>query len=223
MQGVAADELTRPGVHKILIFIAMIKRPFADGLSSLSAGSREPLLVTGRSVVLPKDGWLLREGQIARSIFYLESGLVRSVRLEDGRDVNLDFSLEGDYVTHLRSLRSAAPADYGLQAMEPTTLVELSAAALFELYRLWPEIESFGRQIVEGLLIRQEKQAHLFRLQSPAERYRYIADHSPALLQRVSLTNLASYLGVSRETLSRIRGRGDDASVGRATGPIQDC
>lgn len=186
----------------------MIKRPFADAISFLSPAARELLLAAGRSVALPKDGWLLQEGQTARSIFYLESGLVRSVRLEDGRDINLDFSLEGDYVTHLRSLRSAVPADYGLQAMEPSTLVGLGSESLFDLYRRSPEIESFGRQIVEGLLIRQETQAHLFRLQSPAERYRYIADHSPALLQRVSLTNLASYLGVSRETLSRIRGAG---------------
>jgi len=186
----------------------MIERLFAEALSSLSAGSRELLLACSRSVEIPKDGWLLREGQIARSIFYIESGLVRSVRLDDGRDINLNFSLEGDYVTHLRSLRSAGPADYGLQAMEPTSLVELGSEALFELYHRSPEIESFGRQIVEELLIRQETQAHLFRLQSPAERYRYIADHSPALLQRVSLTNLASYLGVSRETLSRIRSAG---------------
>ena len=188
--------------------MVMINRPFADALSFLSAASRELLLAQGRAVTVPKDEWLLREGQTARSIFYIESGLVRSVRLEDGRDINLDFSLEGDYVTHLRSLRSPGPADYGLQAMEPASLIELNGAALFDLYRRSPEIESFGRQIVEGLLIRQEAQAHLFRLQSPAERYRYIADNSPALLQRVSLTNLASYLGVSRETLSRIRGVG---------------
>ena len=86
--------------------------------------------------------------------------------------------------------------------------MELSGDALRELYALSPEIESFGRLLVEGMLMRQETQVHLFRLQSPAERYRYVADHSPALLQRVTLTNLASYLGVSRETLSRIRGAG---------------
>ncbi|HEV2481858.1 MAG TPA: cyclic nucleotide-binding domain-containing protein [Puia sp.] len=142
----------------------MINHPFADALSSLSAASRELLLAQGRAITLSKDGWLLREGQVARNIFYLESGLVRSVRLEDGRDINLDFSFEGDYVTHLRSLRSPGPADYGLQAMEPVALVELNGAALFDLYRRSPEIESFGRQIIEGLLIRQETQAHLFRL-----------------------------------------------------------
>lgn len=184
----------------------MITRPFADAVSSLSPAGRDLLLACGRSFAVPKDEWLLREGQIARSIYYIETGLVRSVRLEDGRDINLDFSFEGDYVTHLRSLRSQTAAGYGLQAMEAVSLVELGAGALFELYRQSPEIESFGRQIVEGLLMRQEMQAHLFRLQSPAERYRYMADHTPALLQRISLTNLASYLGVSRETLSRIRG-----------------
>jgi CRP-like cAMP-binding protein len=186
----------------------MIIRPFADTLQTLSAVSRELLLARGRSVAIPKDGWLLRAEQVARGIFYIESGLVRSVRIEDGRDVNLDFSFEGDFVTHLRSLRTQIGADYGLQALEPTMLVELSGDGLRELYALSPEIESFGRQLVEGLLMRQETQAHLFRLQSPAERYQHIVDNHPALLQRVSLTNLASYLGISRETLSRIRGGG---------------
>jgi CRP-like cAMP-binding protein len=185
----------------------MIKRPFAAALSSLSAAGRDLLLAKGRAILVPKDGWLLREGQIARFIFFVESGLVRSVRPDDGRDINLDFSLEGDYVTHLRSLRSQTAADYGLQAMEAASLVELGGEALFDLYSQSPEIESFGRQVVEGLLMRQETQAHLFRLQSPTERYSFFTSHYPELLQRVSLTNLASYLGVSRETLSRIRGR----------------
>lgn len=186
----------------------MILRSFADALASLPSADRDLLLACGRSSAMPKGGWLLRDGQIARSIFYIESGLVRSVQLHDGREVNLDFSFEGEYVTHLRSLRSQNPADYGLQAMEAVSLVELGGEALRELYSRSPAIESFGRRIVEGLLIRQEAQAHLFRLQSPAERYRYVAERSPGLLQRVSLTNLASYLGISRETLSRIRGPG---------------
>lgn len=185
----------------------MIIRPFADTLSTLSAAGRDLLLARGRSRLVSQGEWILREAQVARSIFYIETGLVRSVRVEDGRDINLDFSLEGDFVTHLRSLRSQTGADYGLQAMEPTTLVELGGDALRELYALSPEIESFGRQLVEEKLMSQETQAHLFRLQSPAERYQYVADRHPALLQRVSLTNLASWLGISRETLSRIRGR----------------
>jgi CRP-like cAMP-binding protein len=186
----------------------MSLRPFADALHELSASSRELLLTRGRSLAVSKDEWLLREGQVARGIFYIEAGLVRSVRIEDGRDINLDFSFEGDFVTHLRSLRTQTGANYGLQALEPVSLVELSGDALRELYALSPEIESFGRQLVEELLMRQETQAHLFRLQSPAERYQYVIDHHPALSQRVSLTNLSSYLGISRETLSRIRGGG---------------
>jgi CRP-like cAMP-binding protein len=186
----------------------MIIRPFADALHPLSAAGRDLLLARGRSFALPKDGWLLREGQVARSIFYIESGLIRSVRLEEERDINLDFSLEGDFVTHLRSLRSQTGADYGLQALESATVVEIGGAALRELYALSAEIESFGRQLVETMLITQETQAHLFRLQSPTERYQYVADRHPTLLQRVSLTNLASWLGISRETLSRIRGAG---------------
>jgi CRP-like cAMP-binding protein len=186
----------------------MISRPFADVLQPLSTASRDLLLAHGRSIALAKDEWLLREGQIARNIFFIESGLVRSVHVREGRDINLDFFVEGDYVTHLRSLRSRTDADYGLQTLEPTTLVEIGGSSLLGLYAVSAEIESFGRRLVEKMLMTQETQAHLFRLQSPAERYRYVVEHYPALLQRVSLTNLASWLGISRETLSRIRGGG---------------
>ena len=185
----------------------MGNKTFADALSGLSADSRDLLLEQGRPVAMKKGGWLLREEQVCRSIFYIEEGLVRSFRSEDGRDTNLDFSFEGDFVTHLRSLRSGTGADYSLQALERIKVVELSESRLRALYHESAEIESFGRQLVEGKLMQQEAHAHFFRLHTPAERYQYVTDRHPEMLRRISLSNLASFLGISRETLSRIRGK----------------
>lgn len=185
----------------------MTTRPFAGALAGLSTESRALLLDQGKPMTVPRGEWLLREGQICRSIFYIEQGLVRSYRIENGRDINLDFSFEGDFVTHLRSLRSHLVADYALQAMERASVIELTGSALQTLYQQSPEIAAFGRQLVEGKLMQQESHAHFFRLHTPAERYRYLADQHPEMLRRVSLTNLASFLGMSRETLSRIRGK----------------
>lgn len=176
-----------------------------NALATLSPASRNLLYSRLRPFQMPKGEILLREQQVCKHIYFIESGLMRSYSNKDGRDINLEFSPEGYFVTHLKSLRTGSPADYSLQAIEPASVWEFGKEDLRDLYTRSAEIESMGRKMVEQLLMQQETHTHLFKLLSPAERYQYIADHHPWLIQRVSLTQLATYLGISRETLSRIR------------------
>ena len=76
-----------------------------------------------------------------------------------------------------------------------------------EASRLSPEVETLGRKCIRAFAVKQEEQSTLFTLYTAQERYEYIERLHPHLLQRVPLTLLASYLGVARETLSRIRKR----------------
>jgi hypothetical protein len=94
----------------------MSRISFNDASKELSAAGRDFLLDQGRNRIVKKGEWLLREGQICRNVYFVEEGLIRSHRTEVGRDINLDFHFEGDFVTHLRSLRLQAGADYALQA-----------------------------------------------------------------------------------------------------------
>lgn len=173
----------------------------------LSPESRSLLFEHIRPVQLLKGEILVEEGKICRSIYFIDKGLIRSFKDKDGKEINLDFSLEGSFVTHLKSLRKEIPADYGLQAIEPAWIWEFPKAELLDCYSRSREIESFGRQLLEQLLMQQQDHTLLFKALTPAERYQYIADHHPALFQRVSLTQLSSYLGIARETVSRIRGK----------------
>lgn len=174
-------------------------------LAPLSTESRTLLYSRIRPFKVSKGEMLLREEQVCKHIYFIESGLIRSFINKDGRDINLEFSPEGYFVTHLKSLRTASPADYGLQTLETTLVWEFGKEDLQDLYTQSAEIESMGRQLVEQLLIQQEAHTHLFKIHSPAERYQFIAHHHPWLIQRVSLTQLATWLGISRETVSRIR------------------
>ena len=176
-------------------------------LANLSPESRDLLYshIRAGSSILRKGQMLLTEGQVCRSIYFIERGLVRSFQNKEGKEVNLNFSLEGSFVTHLKSMRMETPADYNLQAIEPTQVWEFGKKELQNLYARSPEIESFGRKLLEQLLMEQEEHIHLFKLHTPAERYHYVTEHTPALLQRISLSQLSSYLGISRETVSRIR------------------
>ena len=96
-------------------------------------------------------------------------------------------------------------AENSIQAGEFTTIYEFDKDKLLELYNVSAEIESFGRKLLEQLLIAYEEHANLFKIYSPTERYQYLRTNEPEMLQRLSLSQLSSYLGIARETLSRIR------------------
>jgi CRP-like cAMP-binding protein len=153
----------------------------------------------------PKGALLLKQGQVCHSIFFIEKGYVKTFIEKDGVEINTDFSFEGSFVTSLKSLRSGAPSETSIKVEEQAVIYEFDKHRLLELYAVSAEIESFGRQLLEQLLIAQEEHTTLFKMYSPTERYQYLRDRRPEMLQRVSLSQLASYLGVARETLSRIR------------------
>ena len=105
-------------------------------------------------------------------------------------------------------MRSSIPSDTTIQAGEATTVYEFDKEKLLKLYNASPEIESFGRKLLEQLLISQEEHINLFKLFTPTERYHFLQTNKPQIIQRISLSQLSSYLGVARETLSRIRKKG---------------
>lgn len=154
----------------------------------------------------PRGACLLREGVPARHIHGIGHGAVRVFQLKDGREINIRFLFEGDFATDIKSLRSGGASDCSLVAMERTTTLTLEAGSLLALYES-PEVERWGRALLERLLIQEQAHAALYKLYTPEERYAWLLAHEPALIQRVSLSQLSSYLGVSRESLSRIRAR----------------
>lgn len=161
----------------------------------------------GRTRSWAKGAFLLREGTPCRHIHGILQGAVRVFQLVDGKDVNLRFYFEEDYATDLKSLRSGQAAGCSIQAMEPTTTTTLDGAALRALYDRSPEIDRWGRRLLESLLIKEQDHANFFKLYSPEDRYAYLLEHEPRILARVSLSRLASYMGITRESLSRIRSR----------------
>lgn len=174
-------------------------------IADLSPDALTLLLNAAQPQTLKKEQHLLQEGQVCKAIYYLEKGYLRSFYNKDGREINTRFSFENDFVTELKSLRTAAPSSYSIQAGEPTVVWEFTKEKLLNLYQQSVEIESFGRNLLEQMLIDQEEHANWFKVYSPAERYEHVVQQFPQLLQRVSLSQLSSYLGIARETLSRIR------------------
>ena len=151
---------------------------------------------------------VLQEGMVCRAVYFVEQGYLRTYyNKEDGSIVNLNFTFEGEFTCNIKSAISREPSTMCIEAGEDTLLW------IFDLDKLSPEIKSqpavsrFIRRITMQMLLASEARGNIMKIYTPAERYHYIERNKPHILQRVSLSHLASFLGVSRETLSRIRAK----------------
>lgn len=171
-----------------------------------SLDSEQKLLDSLRVHYIEKNGSLLSPGQVCKDIWFIEQGFARSVCFNDTKQISIGFYETGDFVTNLSSLRNGTPSEYEIQVTEQSIVLSFAKQTLMDLYEVSHEIASFGRVLLEQLLTEQEEYANLFKLKTPAERYAFLLKKRPSLFQKATLTQIASYMGVSRETLSRIRG-----------------
>lgn len=156
---------------------------------------------------LRKGEALLSKGEICRSLYFVQRGYLRSFYDRDGTAINLNFSFEGDFTTDVKSFRSKKATEIRIEAAEDVSVLVFDIGQLSGKYPPGSQVPTFIRRLAIGLLLASESHNELLKLHTPTERYRYIELNQPSLLQRVSLSQIASYLGVARETLSRIRGR----------------
>jgi CRP-like cAMP-binding protein len=148
---------------------------------------------------------LLKEGQICNSVFFISLGLCKSFYNLDGKVINTAFYFENDFATNIKSLTTYGKSEYTIIACEKTKIVQLDKNKLLEAYKQSHQIETFGRKVLELITSKQEEQSNSFKLLTPKQRFDRLVSEHPDFLQRVSLTQTASYLGISRETLSRFR------------------
>jgi CRP-like cAMP-binding protein len=182
-------------------------REHISGTNAISQESWEILQTALKVVALKPRSLLLREGAQCNAIFFIVRGYCRSYYRTDEVDVNTGFFFENDFATNVKALVTGSASEYFIITCESAVIVELDKRKLLAAYEGAAEIERFGRRTLESLLAKQEEWSDLFRLFTAQQRYEYLQEHRPEMLQRVSLTQLSSYLGISRETLSRIRAR----------------
>ncbi len=156
---------------------------------------------------LKKNEPLLKKGDLCRSFYLVSKGYLRTYYNKDGVDINLNFTFEGQFTSNLKSIKSKQPSKTVIEAGEETSIWVFDLDAQGGEFNPHPEIVLFVRRLAVNLLLASEEHSNLFKIYKPTERYLYIEKNKPELLQRISLSQVASYLGVSRETLSRIRGK----------------
>ncbi len=173
----------------------------------LSPKAQEALATHLKQLTLQKGDFLLKEGSTCRYLYFLETGCLRGFyRLED-KEITHWFGFENDFVTSFHSFITQTPSVENLQVLEDSVLWSISQEALYSLYNQFPEIERLGRMACEKYYIRLEERYVNAQFKTAAERYSQLIESNGQFLQRIPLGYIASYLGISQETLSRIRGK----------------
>ena len=176
-------------------------------IGSLTQDELKLFLACAESLSLSRGECLLREGQICNHLYFVESGLLRTSLYDDHREANIGFTLDGQFVSNIKSLKLRQPSRCKISADEKTLVFRFEKGRLMELYNQSRALETFLRRILASLLIESNERIELLKLSSPTERYRFLLKSNPELIRRISVTHLSSYLGVARETLSRIRSK----------------
>ncbi len=173
----------------------------------LSETAQQALQDCFTQVVLAKNDILLTEGQICRHLYFLQTGALRGFYNIDGKEVTHWFGFENDFVTSFHSFITQQPAVETIQLLEGSILWSISKETLNTLFNQHHEIERLVRIAYEKYYIRLEERFVNAQFKTATERYQNLLQHTPHILERVSLGHIASYLGISPETLSRIRSR----------------
>lgn len=154
-----------------------------------------------------KNDLLIEEGQICRHLYFLEKGCIRGFYNIDGKDVSQWFGFENDFVTSFRSFTTKTVSSEYIQVIEDAILWSISKEQLEQLLEKYRELEKMVRLIYEQYYIRLEERYSNAHFKTAGERYEQLLQNEPHILQRMPLGYIASYLGISAETLSRIRNK----------------
>jgi CRP/FNR family transcriptional regulator, anaerobic regulatory protein len=151
--------------------------------------------------------FILKEGEICKKVSLVMEGLTRSFYMNDGVDITSRFMEEGFIVTSWPSFYTQQPGNEFIEAMEATTLASISYDSIQTLYAEFPDFNIIGRRQVEYAFYLSEQRTQILRKHTAEEKYKLFLFNHPTLLQRVSLKHIATYLGMSEETFSRVRSR----------------
>lgn len=155
---------------------------------------------------LNKKHVLIKDNQYHDFAYFVIKGAVRSYYLKDGVEVNTWFALENDMVGSLQNFKNC-PSRTTIELVEKSSLISINLKKIKPLMLSNVQIANFINAIIEEYALFLEDKVYFSQMMSSMDKYLVLLEQDPQLFQRIPLTYIASFLGISRETLSRLRAK----------------
>jgi len=157
---------------------------------------------------LRKRQYILQQDDTCKNLVFVEKGILRSYSVDNkGNEHILQFALEGWWIADIYSFLTGEPAVYNIDAIEDSELLLISKSALDELYERVPKFERYFRILTQSNMIATQRRLTATLSASADEKYLKLLSAYPNIVARVPQHMIASYLGITPETLSRVRKR----------------
>lgn len=173
--------------------------------NGLPAAAAEELLQYAERIEAGKKQLIVEEGCRDDYTYFVEQGSVRTYVMREERCIIISFALEGDAATSALGAPAHETAAYYVETMEPSILLRIPRRRMDELFAASTELANWGRRVAENMLRTHEEYFADYSWREKRAQYKLILREYPELLQRVPLKDLAAYLFVTPQTLSRIR------------------
>ena len=179
---------------------------FISKYISLTEDEKNAILSLDLFRSLKKGTTLLKEGQKSKDSYFVLKGCIRTYYVLDGEEKTTAFYTEMEVLTP-PCVINKAPSEYFISCVEDNILSVSNADIEVEINSKFPKFEIMCRILSEELLAKQRTDFDEFKTSSPEQRYLNLLQNRPDLIQRVPQHQLASYLGIKPQSLSRLRAR----------------
>lgn len=176
-----------------------------DKIYPLPESSKSRLCACIEEVTFQKGHMLMQADKIEPSIYFIRKGIVRAYADIDGNEITFWFGKEGEAVLSMRSYVENKKSYEYIELLENSTFYKLNTHHLQAFFQEDIHMANWGRKLAEKELIATEERLIARQFKTASQRYKELMEQHPELLQRVQLGHIASYLGITQVSLSRIR------------------
>jgi len=180
---------------------------FCNQFSPLTKDARDELFKKVKTKIVKKGQYLVKTGEICKHLFFINEGLAKLFFINDGKEFINIFGIENRLFTVFESYLTQTPSKFMLLALEPTTVTIISYEATEELCKKHHCMETFFRKLVSIATTKMTRRISEMLEENATKRYNQFVKEHQSIVQRISLGDVASYLGITQQSLSRIRAK----------------
>ena len=182
-----------------------------DSISDIDPKSAQAMLADFQQIMqrasYPKNHLLHKEDTVCNDLYFIEQGLARAFYFKDGQDITAHIAVENTSITAIDSFIQRKRSRYNIELLEDSVVIYMPHKELHELLAQKPQYEKLIRIYLQEIYIDLAERVEDLLFHTAKERYDKLLSKNPGLLQRINLKHIASYVGITQETLSRIRGK----------------